>query len=49
MTAMVMEKMDVIETGCGVHIVMAAAMEKFNFLVLSVAIAAAVWTNLNGE
>ena len=41
--------MDIIETGCGVHIVMEAAMEKLKFLVLSAAIAAAVWTNLNGE
>ena len=34
MTAMAMEKMDIIETGCGVHIVMAAATENIEFVSL---------------
>ena len=38
--------MGIMATGGGVHIVMATAMEKIEFLVLSIAVAAAVWTNL---
>ena len=46
MTAMATEKMGIMATGGNVQIVMATAMEKMNLLVLSIAIAAAVLTNL---
>ena len=43
MTAMAMAKMNVMATGCGVHIVMATAMEKkLSFSVPSIAVAATV-------
>ena len=42
MSAVAMKKMGIMATGCGVHIVMAMAMEKLSFSVLSVAVAAAV-------
>ena len=40
-----LKKMGIMATDCGVHIVTATVMEKIEFLVLSVALAAAVWTN----
>ena len=51
-----MEKLGTMATGCDVHTkecgsivhtVMATAMEKISFLVLSIAVATTVWTNLN--
>ena len=36
------EKMGIMATGCGVHIVMAMTVEKLSFSVLSVAVAATV-------
>ena len=42
MMAMATSKMGIMAKGCGVHIVMAMAMEKNEFFVLSIAVAAVV-------
>ena len=39
---MATEKMVIMATGCGVHFMLATAMEKMSYLVLSVAIATTV-------